>query len=390
LFLKPRSLRRPLLAILVVLLIAAVARTYVGDVYRVESASMEPTIHATPEHVFVRYERDFTPTRFDLVVFKVLATESGAVVKRAVALPLESLLISGGDLLIEGHRLGLDVPRPAAIPIFDSRLEPLDIAFSIPSAPFEKQADGWRLDARGRRADLSFARRAGDDRLDAKGALAAGKSEVNDLRIEGRFEFHGSGKFMLRLTEEGDAFELEIELREGVIDAARIQRRSGGKELAVLASLEHPMEGLASQACTLSFENIDNHVIAEIAGRVLSADYDANTPLVGVINENDRHLQPRVNLTAAEIEVRIEQLTLARDLFYTATGPLGTGSPVALGPDEIFVLGDNSADSRDSRVFGPVRLGDLAGRAISVVWPLGAARRLGELRSLRAAQVSSQ
>ena len=86
----------------------------------------------------------------------------------------------------------------------------------------------------------------------------------------------------------------------------------------------------------------------------------------------------------AELGLGIERLAVLRDLYYTTKGALGTGSPVALGPDEIFVLGDNSADSDDSRVFGPVRLEELAGRATRVVWPLTAARSLGQLRLLTA------
>ena len=377
-----KFLRRILLVALVAALAVAITRTYVGDVYRVASASMEPTIHASPEQVFVRYERDFTPQRFALVVISGPGSDSGAVVKRAVGLPGESLLISGGDVLIEGRRLGKEVPRPAPIPIFDSRTQAIQPTFSTPSAPFERRDDGWHLDARGRRADLTFARRATDDRMDANGALVAGTREVNDLRVEGRFEFQHSGKFTLRLSEEGDAFELELEIRDGLLEHARILRRAGSAELAVLAEADRPAGDRAGKLCSVAFENIDNHLIGEVGLLRLSADYETNTPLAGVINDNDRHLQPRVNLAAAELEVRIERLSVSRDLYYTGTGSLGTGSPVALGRDEIFVLGDNSPDSRDSRDFGPVRLADLAGRPAFVVWPLNAARGLGELRQL--------
>ena len=45
------------------------------------------------------------------------------------------------------------------------------------------------------------------------------------------------------------------------------------------------------------------------------------------------------------------------------------GFPLALDLDEVFLLGDSSAESRDSRFFGPVRLSSLVGRPVAVVWP---------------------
>jgi len=42
---------------------------------------------------------------------------------------------------------------------------------------------------------------------------------------------------------------------------------------------------------------------------------------------------------------------------------------VKLGPDEIFVMGDNRNASADSRVFGPVKLNEVVGRASLRIWP---------------------
>ena len=46
------------------------------------------------------------------------------------------------------------------------------------------------------------------------------------------------------------------------------------------------------------------------------------------------------------------------------------------GPDEYFVLGDNPADSRDSRAFGPVPAERIIGRVWCRVWPPGALGRV--------------
>ena len=44
--------------------------------------------------------------------------------------------------------------------------------------------------------------------------------------------------------------------------------------------------------------------------------------------------------------------------------------PFAVGPDEVFVMGDNRNFSFDSRGFGPIPIEDLIGRAFVTIWPL--------------------
>ena len=379
--------RRALLALLFALLTALLVRTYIGGVFRVESTSMEPTLHASPERVFVRYSRGFVPGRFELVVFTPSA-ESAAVVKRVAGLPGESILISGGDLLIEGRRLGAEVPRPEPIPIFDSKFEPIDQAFSVLSVPWNHSADAWRLDARGRREDLRYTRSATDDHLDATGRRIEGVREVNDLRLEGRFVFANTGELTLHVTEEGDTFEFEIEIVAGAPSMLRLLRRSSDGTASVLS--ERSASATPGQACAVSLENVDNHLVGMLGSLVLCADYEANSPLVGVPDETYRHLKPRAGLAVSGLELDVQWLCLSRDVFYTPAGQLGSGSPVALGPDELFLLGDNSSDSRDSRMFGAVRLTELTGHPNLVVWPPTAMRRLGRLRCLPRAQAAGQ
>jgi signal peptidase I len=44
--------------------------------------------------------------------------------------------------------------------------------------------------------------------------------------------------------------------------------------------------------------------------------------------------------------------------------------PTTVGPGELFVMGDNRANSQDSRTFGAIRRSDVVGRAFVRIWPL--------------------
>lgn len=378
------ALRVCVLSALLVALIVLAVRGFVGDLFLVESSSMEPALHAQNERVFVRFDRGHRPERFGLIVFTP-SHGGAAVVKRAAGLPGESVAVSGGDLWIEGKRLAIDVQRPQAITTFDVReIAPTD-AFAVVNSTLERVGDSWQLDASARRADCNLLRPATDDYFDGSGRLVRGTHEVNDLRLEASVRAQGSGRLTLRMTEEGDAFELEIDYRDGAMVEARLVHRAGSAAPVTIGKIDGDALGVRPSRSTplrLELENIDNHVIASVDGSRLVHGYAANVPIAGVVDTPRRHLQPRVTISASDLKLDFRELRLARDLYYTADGPLGTGSPVALGPDELFCLGDNSSQSRDSRVIGAVRLEEVAGRPLAVVWPPAALRGLGDLRRL--------
>jgi hypothetical protein len=75
---------------------------------------------------------------------------------------------------------------------------------------------------------------------------------------------------------------------------------------------------------------------------------------------------------------RFRAVRILRDLYYTDDGSFAVGAqpgsaapgaPVSLGPDDYFLLGDNSAASTDSRHFGPIKASQLLGHPLAVVWP---------------------
>lgn len=62
--------------------------------------------------------------------------------------------------------------------------------------------------------------------------------------------------------------------------------------------------------------------------------------------------------------VEIEEPYLPPDAFMPDAGPF------TVGPEEVFVMGDNRQFSFDSRRFGTIAYDDLIGRAFVTIWPL--------------------
>lgn len=72
------------------------------------------------------------------------------------------------------------------------------------------------------------------------------------------------------------------------------------------------------------------------------------------------------------INGRIVQCPALDNIEHHSTGSFGIESqPYTVPQDSVFVLGDNSANSQDSRHFGPIPRTDVIGRAYKIYWPLG-------------------
>lgn len=57
-------------------------------------------------------------------------------------------------------------------------------------------------------------------------------------------------------------------------------------------------------------------------------------------------------------------------------GVMIAGKTVLLKSDEYFVLGDNSANSKDSRYFGPVKRNKIVGKVVRIYWPINRINKL--------------
>ncbi len=66
-----------------------------------------------------------------------------------------------------------------------------------------------------------------------------------------------------------------------------------------------------------------------------------------------------------------------RSIYYYNYGPYGTPDETITVPhDSYYVLGDNSASSRDSRYWGFVKRKEILGKALVIYWPLTRIRNI--------------
>ena len=150
---------------------------------------------------------------------------------------------------------------------------------------------------------------------------------------------------------------LTLALREGSdVFRARLPPAGGGE-----ASLEHNRHaaglvdetagfgGVAAGARILMW-NVDNGVRLLVDGELLLRyDYTANRPRIP-----DTELRNEPYIEVADGAVLLRRVTVLRDVHYTAQGVYGTNpdaglTPCRVPPDGLFLLGDASAASRDSR-----------------------------------------
>jgi len=363
--------RRWLWALAFLALALLVLKSLVCGIYRVDTPSMEPTIHGG-ERVLVFYDRS-PPARFDPVVV-LRKGEETPVVKRAAGLPGERVQIVDGDLLVDGARLAPDAPRPRAIPVFDERWQDGEKSFPIPEAArgsWRHARGEWALLARAG-GQLEFYGDVKDSYLDADHVLVPGETPVNDLALELELcQDEPGARARLRLSEAGDVFELLLDLAADRRLTASLLRLgedpAAPPELLTTRTIERSTAGWHH----LRFSNIDNALAFERDGeRLLVATYAENRFARDDRLQVGHNLLPRASFGGENGALLFRGLRLERDLFYTPRGEFATQRGEDLGLDGYFLLGDNSSFSRDGREWRETPAGEIIGRPTRIVWPL--------------------
>ncbi len=334
------------------------------------------------------------PRRWDVIVFRDPASPELHYIKRLVGLPGESIEILDGDVFIDG-RIARKPPAVQAglwTVVFDQAHMPVRAATSgaarwlpDPPAAWSSPADRvLRVAAGDEPARLRFnADAARDYLLDfssyngrASGAL------VGDVRLVAE---------VTRLSGDG-ALELEL-----MRPPNRFVARLGPAGVAVtrVPPADGPVEELAREAAAalpagrpvaVEFGYLDQCVFLRIDGRdVVPEAAGRHTRTADEVRDAPDPRPVRLGLDAERVRLVIRGLRIDRDVYYTITPQTVRaypGRPFPLGPAEYFVLGDNSADSFDSREWtevgphlprdtrpGTVRADQIVGQAAFVYLP---------------------
>lgn len=369
------------------------------------------------------------PKRFDVIVFRYPEDAKTNYIKRLIGLPGETVSIAGGDIWTSRDAAEPTIARKPTAKlramlqcVHDTRYESDELAKAgwpqrwsdwgpgaTPRWSTDDRGRSWAVDARGAspatlryrhfmptsddweeigagvRVDGELAPLLIDD-FQPYNAIATRSHWVGDLAVETRLENRGDGgTVVLDLVEGGQRHEARIDLSAGNVELV--------SPLLVSARPKAATKLRGRGAWTLLFANVDDELSLFIDGR--RVEFDAPTTWATPIDtaavakpvRDEPHpgsdaasdLAP-AGVTAIGATIRLSEVRVLRDIFYIgADGISAVGGMIEkprldfpLEADQFFVLGDNSAASKDSRLWLEGHHVDrnlIVGKALTIFWP---------------------
>lgn len=311
------------------------------------------------------------PRRWEAVVLRSPDEPEMLCVKRVVGLPGETLDIRDGDVVINGRVTRKQPPVQSALAVAVADEAVAAVRWKPERAGTWTWQENWCTHTAGRTGAIDWlvyhhaepTAPAEPESAESKSAespiLDGSAYDQNESRrlnpvadVFLRCEVRGNADDIvyLRARSRGDDFRISLPLGKGAVklshngNRVRAARTVGGRHGGLAIELV-----ISDQRLKLS---LGDHAALE---------YDFEPTARG-----DSQPGPALGIGVADTAVRVGKLTVLRDVYYTQ----GPGGPTQyrLGPNEYFVLGDNSPHSIDSRVWaarGGVAAGLLLGPALA-------------------------
>ena len=380
--------------LLVIIAIIVFIRVQVVTAYHIPTKSMEPTLHGDPtrgDRILVN-KLSGPPQRFDITVFDGFGTDRKNFVKRCVALPGEQLSLGEGDLWIDGKLVRKDGAAYEAMlfEVFDEDRVRRNASRhakgeAAAEAEFREQMKAdWHLEGGGEHGEqedpappyagfrlavpdgadvsapppqITWGRAVEDSYVDpATGVTRPGIYADPDQRITAAVKpVPGTNAKVVFVLTRGEEHTYEAVLCG---DGKGVRLLADGVTVGEAAQVTLP-EGVPS---LVSFSQVDR-VLRLTVGGALVVRHDLPDPEHPMQHAKAGVAMMRVLRGAAWIEPK----RLERDVYYVADSPERVFD--RLGPDQFFMMGDNSSNSSDSRIHGPVHRSRLVGKPLLIVWP---------------------
>ncbi|MCX7704213.1 MAG: signal peptidase I [Planctomycetota bacterium] len=301
------------------------------------------------------------PQRWEVIVFKCPQETTKNYIKRLIGLGGETVQIKGGEIYIDGKmaRKPRWARRAVATLVYSSELKEKfkeRSVWQIKHGAWRFEEDGFSVQAG---SEPNVVEYGGDitARVPYNEPDSDSGQPVSDVTLEFRVKANVDGS-----VEKNYVLAL---LGDGTNEAVLYLATGRGRSLLrfncdVVAESEFGLSGGGFHS--VEFSKVDNRVEVYVDGKMLFA-YEYETETTG--------RNATIRIGAQGVNVFFKDVRIWRDIYYYARmGGYGDESePERVPLDSYFVLGDNSENSNDSRVWGSVPSANLMGKAFLVFWP---------------------
>lgn len=333
---KFRRWIRALIWLFILAILLLIVRAEILDLRYVPSPSMSPTFNEGDWLLLDKFFSRFgEPDRYDLVMFEGETSNGTLFAKRIAGLPGEKIQIVEGDLFLNSfpHRKSIEQFHRLASPAVGSSED-------LGSLSFEKGKNGFPL---------------------------------RDGSVKLSFSWPAKGKLLVYFSRGATLFHFEIEFGQpNHILLSRIE--SGQRTTLRESDIDQKKIGSFHE---LEIGHMDGRLFCFLDEEALCPPFERDLrPGPAGLSSLGNEGSGSVSFSFSGGEFYVESWKLLRDLDYSSQGRFGVSEVCVLGPEEYFVLGDNSGNSEDSRFFGSISRQSIRGRPLAVVWPPNHLRKL--------------